>query len=240
MRAVSLVVVPVVLGAFGVFVGGVAGCDLFGIRCDADSDCPPEQEFCNLGLCSTVDGPVRAEGEGEEGEEGEGEAATCANDGDCDSVCYDATSDDAFFDADNANTCVPLDSDVVDCAEASGLGIDRRDDFVIYAGSAVLNPSASCTSGLRAYKYELRFVSRTQTLGGGFVEARVRSATVEGNGGGPFSAQVRSTNGTSGEIIVDDFSCYPDTDPTIALAVGLSSPASNALCLDVSGLDALP
>jgi hypothetical protein len=229
MRA-SLVLVLVTVV---VVVAVTAGCDLFGIRCNADADCPSEQPFCVLGLCNVEDGPLRAEGEGEGGDEGEGEGA-CDSDADCGGgLCYDAVDDgEPHFVAERVGTCVPGPDEDVSCSEATLFDGRQSGGEVIFDATATRS-SGSCTSGETALSINVLSFDRE---GDAFFGEG--SIFVVPEGGSSPATQPASVSGESGKQTMEYFGfgggCFPESAGYVAIAVGVTSPTSNALCVPIT------
>ena len=209
-------------------------CDLFGvISCSKDADCPDNLQFCESGTCSATasDGRHgRGVGEGE----GEGEGGTaCSGDGDCASVsglCYDKSDDTGLF-----GQCVPTADDDTSCAETSGLGgiSGTSGGPLIFKGSAFFQ-TGDCPSGAQNVGIDVHFLTRNSPLS----ESGVEGFVIDGTGSGPTltgPGSMVTSDGLSGDILLFDHACVPDTQDHVAFKIGDSSPESNVLCIPITG-----
>ncbi len=233
-RPVARALVAITVGVVAVAVGG---CDVFGIRCNADADCPTDVPFCNIGVCSTVDGPVRAEGEGEDANEGEGEDAGCGADSDCaadnNGLCYDLEDGDLHFEARFVGTCVPDAADEGACGSAllSIGGPSRPPSGPAIFGVTATRAGGDCGAGTQSLNIEILYLDREGDYSGsgGF-------SVMPQNGSSPtFGTGSVSGDGTSGEVFAFLSACIPDSDTVVGVALGQTSPESNAICVPISG-----
>jgi hypothetical protein len=210
-------------------VAATSGCDF--IRCNVDSDCPAEVPFCNAETCQATPGGER----GDEGEgEGEGEG-TCASDADCGAgLCYDLAEGAAHFDPAFVGTCVPGPDDDASCPEAlnfNGTSTDRQTGgAVIFSATATRQAPVDCGAGESDLEVDVLYLDREgDSL---FIESSLH--VIEPGGSTEFASGSVSGDQTSGQGFFT-VRCVSDAADHIAIAVGLSSPETNALCVPLGG-----
>jgi hypothetical protein len=209
-----------------VAVAALAGCDLFGIRCNADDDCPTDLPFCAAGVCATEDGGRRAGGEGE----GEGESDACTVDADCQdsgALCYDLPDTAAHFDAARVDTCVPAANEDTSCAEAALFSSSGQE--VIF-GARVQRVAGDCTPGEDNLSIEVNYLDRD---GFGPQTSGVIFTAPPGSSSPNFVSAEVSGDGTSGILFGIDRGCYSAAVTSVTIAIGQSSPSSHGLCLPI-------
>ena len=209
-----------------------AGCDLFAIRCNEDSDCPAEVPFCNADICQVTAGGSRAEGEGE-GAEGEGEGA-CDSDADCaPDLCYDLADGAAHFEAGLVGQCVAGNDDDTSCPEATALdGGSGRPSGGQALFAATASRTGACDSGRSNIEVTASYLDRE----GDFDPSTGAVLAIPQGGTSPeFGEGSISGDGTSGQGFFF-VGCFADTDTRLAVALGQTSPTSNALCVSIPGL----
>jgi hypothetical protein len=204
----------------------LAGCDLFGIPCNDDDDCPNDVPFCAAGVCAADDDGRRA------GNEGEGESDACTVDADCQdtgALCYDLAESAAHFDAARVDTCVPAANEDTSCAEAVALFSTSSGQQVIF-GARVQRIAGDCTPGEDNLSIEVSYLDR-----GGFgpqTSGIIFTAPPGATSPNFVSAEI-SADGTSGILFGIDRGCYGPATTTVAIAIGQSDASSNGLCLPI-------
>jgi len=224
MRVIPLasLAVPV-----SIAVASLAGCDLFGIRCNADDDCPTDLPFCAAGVCAAEDGGRRPGGEGE----GEGESDACTVDADCQAsgaLCYDLTDTAAHFDAARVDTCVPAANEDTSCAEAALFASTSGEQAIF--GARVQRVAGDCSPGQDNLSIEVSYLDRS---GFGPQTSGVIFTAPPGSSSPNFVSAEVSGDGTSGVLFGVDRACYGAAVTSVTIAIGVSSPTSHGLCMPI-------
>ena len=207
-----------------IVVATSAACDLFAIRCNDDDDCPAEVPFCNADVCQATAGGSRAEGEGER---------ECVADADCGKdLCYDLQDGDAGFDAALVGTCVPGDGTDRTCAEAADFNgsVDRPDGgAALFSVTATRVSPVDCAPAQSDVNLSVRYLDREADA-----QANAMQFIRQDDVNKDFTSSSPVGDGTSGEASFV-LRCVDDTDVHVAVVLGSELPASNPVCVPLSG-----